>query len=135
MGDVGSAFLGFTFAFMPMAALRRTPQVALVGAMLLWPFIIDTVFTMLRRFLRGENVFRAHRSHLYQRLVLAGWRHSSVTYLYCLFALVTSALGLVLLVTSSPTTFYLVIVAVLLLSLGLWTLVIRAERSTSRPPA
>jgi UDP-N-acetylmuramyl pentapeptide phosphotransferase/UDP-N-acetylglucosamine-1-phosphate transferase len=135
MGDVGSAFLGFTFAFMAIAALRRTPQVALVGALLLWPFIFDSVFTMLRRLWRGENIFLAHRSHLYQRLVLAGWRHASVTSLYGLFALVTSAISVVWLVTATISTFYCVIVVVSVLSVGLWMVVIRAERKVIRPAA
>ena len=29
-----------------------------------------------------ENVFAAHRSHLYQRLVIAGYSHRTVTLLY-----------------------------------------------------
>ena len=31
-----------------------------------------------------ENVFAAHRSHLYQRLVIAGYRHRTVTLLWTL---------------------------------------------------
>jgi UDP-N-acetylmuramyl pentapeptide phosphotransferase/UDP-N-acetylglucosamine-1-phosphate transferase len=133
MGDVGSAFLGFTFAFMALAELRRTPQVALVGALLLWPFIFDTVFTMARRFLRGENIFLAHRSHLYQRLVLAGWSQASVTSLYGLFALVMVALGALWLVVDSATIGYFLIAVVCLLPLGLWIVVIRAERQVAGP--
>ena len=91
MGDVGSAFLGFTFAFMTLAALRQTPQLAIAGALLLWPFIFDTTYTILRRLMRRENVLIAHRSHIYQRLVLAGWRQSSATLLYGLLALVAVA--------------------------------------------
>ncbi|MFM8804612.1 MAG: hypothetical protein ACKOK8_12000 [Planctomycetia bacterium] len=30
----------------------------------------------------GENIFQAHRSHLYQRLVIAGWSHRAVAMLY-----------------------------------------------------
>lgn len=93
MGDVGSAFLGFTFAFMTLAAWRHTPQLAIAGALLVWPFIFDATFTILRRFMRGENLLIAHRSHIYQRLVLLGWRQSSVTLLYGLLALVALAFG------------------------------------------
>jgi UDP-N-acetylmuramyl pentapeptide phosphotransferase/UDP-N-acetylglucosamine-1-phosphate transferase len=93
MGDVGSAFLGFTFAFMTLAALRQAPQLAIAGALLLWPFIFDATFTILRRLMRGENVLIAHRSHIYQRLVLAGWRQSSVTLFYGLLALFAVAFG------------------------------------------
>lgn len=47
----------------------------------------NTPFILLRRRQRGENIFAAHRSHLYQRLVIAGWRHRTVTLLYLGLAL------------------------------------------------
>jgi hypothetical protein len=31
---------------------------------------------------RGENILQAHRSHLYQRLVIAGQTHRRVTLVY-----------------------------------------------------
>ena len=37
------------------------------------PFLADATITLARRVLRGEAFWRAHRSHYYQRLVLAGW--------------------------------------------------------------
>jgi Fuc2NAc and GlcNAc transferase len=133
LGDVGSAFLGFTFAFMALAQLRRMPQVALVGALVLWPFLFDTGFTMLRRFLRGENIFLAHRSHLYQRLVLAGWSQVSVTSLYGLLALIMFGLGTLWLVVSIAAVGYVLIAAIALLPLGLWLVVVRAERQLAGP--
>jgi hypothetical protein len=36
---------------------------------------VDATWTLLRRLIRGERVWEAHRSHHYQRLVLAGWSH------------------------------------------------------------
>jgi len=134
MGDVGSAFLGFTFAFITLAALRQTPAIAFIGAMLLWPFIFDVTFTMLRRLGRGENVFVGHRSHLYQRLVLAGWRPGAVTSLYGLFAVVTFLLGTGGWLAAWTNFGYSVITVASLLSLGLWALVIRAEQKMSRAP-
>jgi UDP-N-acetylmuramyl pentapeptide phosphotransferase/UDP-N-acetylglucosamine-1-phosphate transferase len=134
MGDVGSAFLGFTFAFITLAALRQTPAIAFIGAMLLWPFIFDVTFTMLRRLGRGENIFVGHRSHLYQRLVLAGWRQGAVTSVYGLFAMVTFLLGTGWWLAASANFGYSVIAVVFLLSLVLWTLVIRAERKMSGTP-
>lgn len=70
MGDVGSAFLGYTFAILAVIAAQKDPRLALAGVLLVWPFVFDTMFTLLRRLRRGENVFTAHRSHLYQRLVI-----------------------------------------------------------------
>jgi UDP-N-acetylmuramyl pentapeptide phosphotransferase/UDP-N-acetylglucosamine-1-phosphate transferase len=82
MGDVGSAFLGYTFAVRPVLAAQHNPRLALAGVLLVWPFIFAAAFTFLRRLRNGENVFAAHRSHLYQRLVIAGYSHRTVTLLY-----------------------------------------------------
>jgi len=83
MGDVGSAFCGFLLAALPLAARAdAVPEVLPVAALALWPFIFDTSLTLLRRLRAGENIFQAHRSHLYQRLVIAGWSHRAVAALY-----------------------------------------------------
>lgn len=87
MGDVGSAFLGFSFAVLPIIAARSDPRFVLVGLLLVWPFAFDTAYTFIRRLCRRENVFAAHRSHLYQRLVIAGLSHRTVTLLYIFLAL------------------------------------------------
>lgn len=131
MGDVGSAFLGFTFAFITLAALSQSAQVAVVGVLLLWPFIFDTSFTLVRRLMRGENVLVAHRSHLYQRLVLAGWSQPSVTFLYVLLTLAAFALGVLWLATSSSAAALLVASLVVPLSIGLWIVVVRSEHRVS----
>jgi len=95
MGDVGSAFLGYTFAVLPVIAARNDPRFVLIGLLLVWPFVFDTTFTFFRRLIKHENVFAAHRSHLYQRLVISGLSHQAVTLLYAALALV----GVVLAVT------------------------------------
>lgn len=78
MGDCGSQFVGFTLAVFVL----RQPRLGLktfsvVSALiLLSPFIWDVCYTLVRRLARRENIFKAHRSHLYQRLLVAGWTHS-----------------------------------------------------------
>jgi len=134
MGDVGSAFLGFTFAYLALAIQPVTPLVTLVGALLLWPFIFDATLAVLRRAVRGENIFAAHRSHLYQRLVLAGWHHGSVAALYGAFAMVVFFVGLEWQLTRSAAIGYVLFAALFLLSSGLWFLVNCAERVRSSEP-
>ncbi|HEY3284274.1 MAG TPA: glycosyltransferase family 4 protein [Armatimonadota bacterium] len=100
MGDVGSAFLGFSFAALPLLFAAGTPasgeQVArapLCGAVMVWPFVFDATFTFVRRCVKGERVFDAHRSHLYQRLVILGLSHQSVTLLYMVHSVVGASLA------------------------------------------
>jgi UDP-N-acetylmuramyl pentapeptide phosphotransferase/UDP-N-acetylglucosamine-1-phosphate transferase len=98
MGDVGSTFCGCLLATLPLAVpVDCVPEVLPVAVLAVWPFIFDTVFTLLRRLAARENVFRPHRSHLYQRLVLSGWSHRAVAGLYgglsaCLAAVAVAAL-------------------------------------------
>jgi hypothetical protein len=42
-------------------------------------FVLDTGITLMRRILRGERWYEAHREHFYQRLVRGGRSHSFVT--------------------------------------------------------
>jgi FlaA1/EpsC-like NDP-sugar epimerase/UDP-N-acetylmuramyl pentapeptide phosphotransferase/UDP-N-acetylglucosamine-1-phosphate transferase len=92
MGDVGSAFLGYTFAVLPLmfasSPVGIGSTVPLLWAVLLvWPFLLDTGYTLLGRLLKGENILTAHRSHLYQRLVAAGHTHGFVTSFYVSLAI------------------------------------------------
>jgi UDP-N-acetylmuramyl pentapeptide phosphotransferase/UDP-N-acetylglucosamine-1-phosphate transferase len=94
MGDVGSAFIGFTFAALPLMAregVLKYPDLLPIAAVLfLWFFIFDSLSTILRRLVRGEKIWTAHREHLFQRLVSAGFSHRSVTALYGLLASILS---------------------------------------------
>jgi UDP-N-acetylmuramyl pentapeptide phosphotransferase/UDP-N-acetylglucosamine-1-phosphate transferase len=77
MGDVGSLSLGFLVGVIVLAAASQGTPLWL-AAMPLTPYFVDTTYTVVRRFQRGENVLHAHKEHLYQRLVQAGWSHLQV---------------------------------------------------------
>lgn len=85
MGDVGSTFLGFTFATLAIiSSLYDNAHTSmLVIPLLLFHFIYDTFFTFLRRLAAKENVFQAHRTHLYQLFNRLGYSHTFVTLFYC----------------------------------------------------
>lgn len=132
MGDVGSGFLGYTFAVLPLMRPERAPSLILSGIFLLWPFLFDSVFTFLRRLGRGENVFAAHRSHVYQRLVIAGCSHGFVTLLYVGLALVGGVLSYMC-VRGVRGAYALITLPVPLLFVGLWLYVVRQERRKCMP--
>ncbi len=97
MGDVGSAFLGFTFAVFPLLIRERIDNAVLDGylpwiaGLLVWFFVFDAVLTLIKRILRGEKVWQAHREHIYQRIVIAGISHSSVTIIYTICSIIVVA--------------------------------------------
>ena len=71
LGDLGSTFLGFFLAALPIAlSVEGLPlETALeAGALMVWPFVVDTGTAFVRRLVLREPVFDAHRSHLYQTL-------------------------------------------------------------------
>jgi UDP-N-acetylmuramyl pentapeptide phosphotransferase/UDP-N-acetylglucosamine-1-phosphate transferase len=70
-------------AVLPLAVgADAKPRVVPVAVFVMWPFIFDTGFTLLRRLANRENIFQPHRSHIYQQLVIAGWPHRVVSGLY-----------------------------------------------------
>jgi Fuc2NAc and GlcNAc transferase len=79
LGDVGSYFLGFTLAALPLGAVPEWRSSAvLFVALSLWLFLADATWTLTRRSLRGARVHEAHREHLYQQLAQR-FGHARVT--------------------------------------------------------
>ena len=66
MGDAGSGFLGIQLALLSLHAMNAQPLLLWAWIILLGSFIVDATFTLVRRLLRGEKVYEAHRSHGYQ---------------------------------------------------------------------
>jgi Fuc2NAc and GlcNAc transferase len=93
MGDVGSTFLGYSFAVLPLLSSDQGGDALMLGTLLMWTFIMDAGVTFIGRLIKRENVFAAHRSHLYQRLVTAGYKHKTISLLYILLTLLAGVLS------------------------------------------
>ena len=114
MGDVGSTFLGFSFAGLCLLGNLGVGGARLpieFGLLLLAPFLFDGLVTLGRRVLRGERWYAAHRSHFYQRLVQGGLSHQQVTALYAGLAVVAAVVGLATLAVGPPLRETLLVVA------------------------
>ncbi|MBE0435888.1 MAG: glycosyltransferase family 4 protein [Methylomicrobium sp.] len=79
MGDASSGFLGFVLGSLAV-------MTASTGALSIWSwwillsvFITDATVTLLRRMLRGEVWYQAHRSHAYQIMSRRWQSHKKVT--------------------------------------------------------
>lgn len=66
MGDAGSGFLGIILGVLSLQAAWASPAFLWVWLILLGVFIVDATFTLIRRLVRGDKVYEAHRSHAYQ---------------------------------------------------------------------
>jgi len=90
MGDVGSYFLGFEFCALIACDLveGRGPWLWLI---LLAPFVTDASLTLLWRFFKRERWWQAHRTHLYQRLIVSGRSDARVALMLVTFTIVLLA--------------------------------------------
>src|SRR5574338_32021 len=79
MGDAGSGFLGIVLGALSLQAAWVAPQLLWSWIILLGVFIVDATWTLLRRLLRGDRVYEAHRSHAYQFASRHYGRHLPVT--------------------------------------------------------
>ena len=77
LGDVGSVPLGFLLGWL----LLQTAADGNWAAALILPgyYLADSGITLLRRALRGERVWQAHRQHFYQQAVQRGLSHAVVS--------------------------------------------------------
>ena len=75
MGDAGSIPLGFLAAAMGLLGMLHGDWPVWFPLMVFSPFIVDASLTLLKRILKREAIWQAHRSHYYQRLVRCGWGH------------------------------------------------------------
>lgn len=75
LGDLGSSTLGLLASGLSLWGWHRGLFPLWVAWLAFSPFIVDATWTLLRRLAGGQRVWEPHRSHHYQRLVLAGWGH------------------------------------------------------------
>jgi Fuc2NAc and GlcNAc transferase len=82
MGDAGSTYLGFMLAYAAYASIAAgwlsLWQWLILGAL----FVADATITLVRRLLRREALFKAHRLHAYQHLSRRWGNHRPVTLLF-----------------------------------------------------
>jgi len=121
LGDTGSIPLGFLAGLVGFAGWESGVWPFWFPLFVFSPFIVDATVTLLRRLVRGEKVWQAHREHYYQRLILLGHGHRNTALLeYALMIAVgLSALWGTL---QSPMTQALL--------LGVWTLIYLALART-----
>ena len=119
MGDAGSIPLGFLAATLGINGAMRGAWPWLFPLLVFSPFIVDASVTLVRRALRGEKIWQAHRSHYYQRVVLLGATHRQLAVGAYVLMLMVAALAFVLRVMPSHAPLVLILSAVIYLTLFL----------------
>lgn len=121
-GDVGSVAIAYILLFCLGALIFQTGN--LLYFLFLAVYGIDSVWTIIRRLSLGENIFQAHRSHLYQYLGNeAGVNKLLVSFLYGFLQFVIGLL--VIVYAERSVSEQLIFAAVLLLSMSAIYLVVK----------
>jgi UDP-N-acetylmuramyl pentapeptide phosphotransferase/UDP-N-acetylglucosamine-1-phosphate transferase len=94
LGDVGSIPLGFLAAALGVVGWRDDAWPLWFPLLVFGPFIGDATITLLKRALRRERVWHAHREHYYQRLVRMGFGHRATALIAYAAMLLCSAAAL-----------------------------------------
>jgi UDP-N-acetylmuramyl pentapeptide phosphotransferase/UDP-N-acetylglucosamine-1-phosphate transferase len=76
LGDIGSVPLGYVLGFLLLDLAARGRWT--IAVILPLYFLADATITLVRRLLRGERVWQAHREHFYQQAVRRGLSHAAV---------------------------------------------------------
>lgn len=115
LGDIGSVTIGFLLGWL----LIKTAVVGYWASALILPlyYLSDATITLVKRGLRGEKVWQAHREHFYQRAVQSGKSHGTVS--SAILAANLALIGLAYLAVHSPIL-ALIMAAIVVAALMIW---------------
>ena len=102
MGDVGSGFLGLFFSAIPLLFAEPRSGTFLPAVLCLWPFVYDTLLSVLRRLWHGRNPFQPHREFLFHRLIRSGVNHADAALLYGIMSAFGGLLGFAMVDPAAP---------------------------------
>ncbi len=115
LGDVGSVFLGLIAVYWVLLLINLESSFIFLSLLLVYG--TDSAITIMERLIRRENIFKAHRRHLYQLLGNEmQWSHIQVSILYAIVQLLINAIMLYNLLQNNFGNHVFVIMA---LTLGL----------------
>lgn len=102
LGDVGSLPIGLLLGWLLLVLAGSGARTATV--LLPLYYLADSTITLLRRAVRSEPVWQAHRSHFYQRATDRGFRVIQVVARVFAINVALAALALATILLPSPTT-------------------------------
>jgi UDP-GlcNAc:undecaprenyl-phosphate GlcNAc-1-phosphate transferase len=108
-GDVGSIAMSILIVFLLITRIIETNNFSLIGCLIIYG--VDTIYTLMFRLYKRENIFQAHRQHLYQYLTNEGkFSHLVIAFTYAFLQIIIN--------------FYLLNQAINWLSFGLLVLIL-----------
>jgi UDP-N-acetylmuramyl pentapeptide phosphotransferase/UDP-N-acetylglucosamine-1-phosphate transferase len=121
MGDAGSVPLGFLAGALGVYGWSRGCWPIWFPLLVFAPFVCDATLTLLRRALRRERLWQAHREHYYQRLVRMGFGHQGTAVIE--YAVMAGCAVSALLIRREPSTVQAAVLAgaaAVLIAIAVW---------------
>jgi UDP-N-acetylmuramyl pentapeptide phosphotransferase/UDP-N-acetylglucosamine-1-phosphate transferase len=121
LGDVGSVPLGFLAGVLGLVGWNKGLWPMWFPLLVFAPFVCDATLTLLRRMMRRERIWQAHREHYYQRLVRSGLGHRGTLFVEyaAMLACASAAIG----VRNAPVGAQFVVLAgaaIVLAAIAVW---------------
>ncbi len=113
LGDAGSVPIGFINGILFLLLFKN--GLWYIAFILNSYYLADSSITLLKRILRKEKPWKAHKSHFYQKAVQNGYSHSKVCFIIAshgLFLIVVSF------ITAMKPTFIIILFSILISSLS-----------------
>jgi len=115
-GDVGSLTIGFAMIYLILKLIMISHNYVFV--LLIAVYGIDSIFTIIHRLILRQNIFKAHRLHLYQVIIsVTGIHHLSMTIAYMVAQIIVSGVVIYNLNSSQSKQYIVVILIVSVLGL------------------
>jgi UDP-N-acetylmuramyl pentapeptide phosphotransferase/UDP-N-acetylglucosamine-1-phosphate transferase len=121
LGDVGSVPLGFLAGVLGLVGWNRGLWPLWFPPLVFAPFVCDATLTLLRRMVRGERIWQAHREHYYQRLVRSGLGHRGTLFIEYITMLACASAAIV--ARNAPVGAQFVVLAgavIVLAAIAIW---------------
>jgi hypothetical protein len=118
LGDGGSLFIGFMLSALALAGAQKTPTIVAVAIPVVsfgLP-VLETVLSVIRRFLSGKPLFTADRGHIHHKLLERGFSQRQVVLILYSVSAVCGMLSLFLLYPSGS----LVGIVLFVIGAGVW---------------
>lgn len=113
-GDVGSVSIAFIIVFLLSQLIVKTGNI--IYLLFLTVYGLDTIWTIVRRLMKKENIFKAHRSHLYQ--YLANENKVNKLVISSVYGIIQLLIGIIVIWTTSLPLKYQIILFGVIISLG-----------------
>ncbi|MFP5262038.1 MAG: MraY family glycosyltransferase [Blastocatellia bacterium] len=105
LGDCGSLFIGYMLSALSLAGAQKTPTIVAVAIPIVsfgLP-VLETVISVIRRYISGRPIFGADREHIHHKLLDRGLSQKQVVIILYGVSALCGLLSLFLLYPSGPT--------------------------------